>query len=284
MPNLLKLLRNNRKKKPLPSNEKALEAIITSTVSADVVQDLTAFSSTSKSSPSNSSSGDSDNSSSDSITPTGGSSRTITRRKQFANAGSQIFRRVKASAHTHLLSRRSSSGDGGGDEASHVSSITTASLHNNIDTPSGLDKLDTPTGRSLLASPLIPSEDESLSSSTCILKENRVPSCQEIAAAISSSREKAALVNAKKEMAARDAKIRYLNCLVKELKSLYTQRLDMKEMELAAVREELETTVKELSAVKQDLVEAIEGHAQLVEDVAKKTREPNCWFSPLQFN
>lgn len=279
MPNLLKLLRNNRKKTPT-SNEKALEAIITSTVSADVVQDLTAISSTSKSSPSNSSSGDSD--SSDTTTPTGGN-RTTRRRKQFAKAGSQIFRRVKASAHTHLLSRRSSSGGGGGDEASHVSSITTASLHNNIDTPSGIDKLDTPTGRNLLASPLISSQDELLSS-TCILKENRVPSSQEIASAISSSREKAALVNVKKEIRARDAKIRYLNTLVKELKSLYTQRLDMKEMELAAVREELETTVNELAAVKQDLVEAIEGHAQLVEDVAKKTREPNCWFSSLQFN
>ncbi|KAG7353251.1 hypothetical protein IV203_009300 [Nitzschia inconspicua] len=254
MPNLLKHIRNRKSKN-------AAKAIDTNT-DIEVVRDLTVLSSTSKSSPSNSSSG--------SIC----SAATQPRRKQVGKNSAQIFRRV-TSAH-NLLTRRSSSC--GEDEGSHGSSLT-ASVYN--ENP-GIEKLDTPTAN-ILATPLRSQQSPYQEDFAVAKNENHVPSAKSTCEA-----NEAALSLAKTEIGAKDAKIRYLTVLVKELKSLYTKRLVTKDAELIALRSKLEKTVEELAITKQNLTQAIEGHARLLEDFTKKAREDHCWFSPvlgsIQFN
>lgn len=145
-----------------------------------------------------------------------------------------------------------------------------------------MEKIDTPTGK-LLATSLQSSEGSQSKEEEDVPKGNNVDvtSLRDIAV-------KDALSQAQQQIKGKDAKIQYLNTLIKELKALYTSRLEVKDLELATLRAELEKTVKELAMTKKSLTEAIEGHAKLVDDVTKKSKEDLCWFSPvlgtLQFN
>jgi hypothetical protein len=253
MPSLLKLLRN--RKQNASTNKASFDFVTT----GEVVRDLTAFSSTSKSSPSNSSSGSS------------ASDGSQSRRKHFGKVNSsKIFRRVTSSQN--LLTHTSSS-CGGEDEASHVSSLT-SSVFNET---SAIEKIDISPGN-LLETTLQELSNKGIHD---IQKENGNPSQRNIA-------NKDALAQSHKQIAAKNAKIRYLNTLIKELKSLYKKKLDVKDSELVKLRKEFEITTKELSKTKKSLAEAMEGHAKLVDVVTKKAKDDLYWFSPVlgtvQFN
>jgi hypothetical protein len=245
MPSLLKLIRNRKK------NNCSNKASFNVETAGDVVRDLTAFSSTSKSSPSNSSSGSS--------TSNDGQSRG----KQFGKGSNKIFRRMNSPQN--LLTRKSSS-CGGEDEASHVSSLT-SSVFNET---SAMEKIDTPAG-TLLKSTL---QELSNHADDDVYKDNYRTSQRNVAS-------KDTLRQFRKQIAIKNAKIRYLNTLTKELKSLYRNKLEGKDLEIARLRKDLHNSAKELSETKERLAEAIEGHTKLMDSVAKKSKEDLYWFSPV---
>jgi hypothetical protein len=109
---------------------------------------------------------------------------------------------------------------------------------------------------------------------------------------LSSENEKirSALVQAQKDMAAKDAQLTYLRVLVDELKSLYVSKLEANNLELSKARLELKQTRQELSKSKADLTEVLAGQARILDDFSKKSDRDLCSgllfpsLSPFRFN
>ena len=247
MPRILQLIRNRSRNKdkdvviipPSPSAE--------SSGVQQVVEDLTALSSTSQSSPSNNSST---------------SSVFGRKKKHFRKGSSQIFRRGA-----------SSKSQGKKSSTSVFPSLEEVSQVSSLSSPFDSERVGTKYDQRIeLLAPTLKLKKGS--SKITIKKSPKVTGAE-------------ALAKAKKDLAAKEAKIQYLDTLVKELKSLYTNKLEMKDMELAALRKELKAANEELSDTKENLADVMDGQSKLIEDVSKKAKEPNCWYPVLgsiQFN
>lgn len=207
-----------------------------------VVQNLTACSSTSKSSPSNVSK--------DSST----TSETL-----FAQGENKTCHR-RSTSRQSLLTRNllSSAGE---DDISHVSSLTSSFLHE----ISGNEKIGTPKGMILMQA-LIPKDEF-----TCQQKElgrkGKKVFCKELNGSDD------ALIQFQSQLCSKNAEIRYLTALIAELKLLYGNRLEVMDMELVALRKQLQETRQELSRTKQDLSNVMDEQAQITADRAKENRE-----------
>jgi type VI protein secretion system component VasK len=206
---------------------------------AEVVEDLTALSSTSKSSPSSSSSA---------------ASSLFGRKKIFLKGSSQIFRRATSSKKIDSIFPSL-------EEVSQVSSLSSP-----FDSERGFAK---------------PDERIELLAPTLHLKKGSSRTSSKTKHQATDDDKGQALSKFKKELAAKEAKIQYLETLVKELKSLYSDKLEMKDMELAALRKELKKVNEELSQTKESLTDAMDGQAQLLADISKQAKQENCWFPTI---
>ncbi|KAL3924588.1 MAG: hypothetical protein SGILL_000958 [Bacillariaceae sp.] len=241
MPRLLNIIRNRNRHQPV-----AVVPVSPSVESdaPEVVEDLTALSSTSNSSPTNSNVSE------------GNSFGRKKTRNHFPKGSSQIFRRVTSSRKN---GKQSGSVFPSLDEVSQVSSLSSP-FSSERTAYKKSEKVE------LLLQP-----------------KKKYKTTKKNKKANSDGSEEA-LSKLKKEIATKDAKIQYLDTLVKELKSLYTERLDMKDMELSALRKEHQKANEELSRTKENLTEVMDGQAKLINDFTKKSKEANCWFGGLPFN